>query len=217
MPAFIITGGSQTDRVGEVATRFPSSRYRSLHLTGTSESPLTITALRDLFTSLALTSTLPRLVWIEEAQTLTLPAQHTLLKPLEEPPHGVTFALSLPSPTSLLATIRSRCILIRLVSSPSNILNKQELSLVKFALTLSPGARIKLAHTLGKDRTELLTYFHKLLTSLHTLLMDSHSPPTLHFLTSLSRQTHLTYTRLLANSNPTLTLEAFFLSLPHSR
>lgn len=50
-----------------------------------------------------------RVVILDEADALVVPAQHALLKTLEEPPSGTVFVLVSPMPDALLATVRSRC------------------------------------------------------------------------------------------------------------
>lgn len=49
-----------------------------------------------------------RVIVIDQAQTLNIQAANALLKSLEEPPAGTVFILIAPSPSSMLATIRSR-------------------------------------------------------------------------------------------------------------
>ena len=49
-----------------------------------------------------------RVVIIEDAEMLSLPAQHALLKQLEEPPKGTVIILTSSLPRQLLPTIRSR-------------------------------------------------------------------------------------------------------------
>lgn len=50
-----------------------------------------------------------RLIIIEPAERLYLPAQHALLKSLEEPPPQTFFALVTAAPEALLETVLSRC------------------------------------------------------------------------------------------------------------
>lgn len=50
-----------------------------------------------------------RVVLIRNADTLEKPAQHALLKSLEEPPPGTMFVLTTAVPGALLPTVRSRC------------------------------------------------------------------------------------------------------------
>lgn len=55
-----------------------------------------------------------RVVIIDGADRLTLPAQNALLKTLEEPPTGTTILLTATSPSALLPTVVSRCTLLYL-------------------------------------------------------------------------------------------------------
>ncbi len=50
-----------------------------------------------------------RVVIVDEADALVVPAQNALLKTLEEPPPGSVFILVTSRPDVLLATVRSRC------------------------------------------------------------------------------------------------------------
>lgn len=50
-----------------------------------------------------------KLVLFENADTLTLEAQNSLLKKLEDAPEGTIFVLATRNPYSLLPTVRSRC------------------------------------------------------------------------------------------------------------
>lgn len=50
-----------------------------------------------------------RVIVIKKADTLTLPAQNSLLKVLEEPPTSTSFILTAVSPVGILDTIVSRC------------------------------------------------------------------------------------------------------------
>lgn len=59
-------------------------------------------------------STKPRVALIEEAQLLTVPAQQSLLKVIEEPEDSILIILTADSEMSLLPTVRSRCKIIRL-------------------------------------------------------------------------------------------------------
>ena len=54
-----------------------------------------------------------RVTVIDEADALMTPAQHALLKTLEEPPSSSVFILVTSRPDALLSTVRSRCAQIR--------------------------------------------------------------------------------------------------------
>ncbi|PKK39619.1 DNA polymerase III delta prime subunit [Clostridiaceae bacterium JG1575] len=52
-----------------------------------------------------------KVIWIRQADLLTVQAQNALLKTIEEPPEGVFFILTTTTSDALLPTIRSRCAL----------------------------------------------------------------------------------------------------------
>jgi DNA polymerase-3 subunit delta' len=58
-----------------------------------------------------------------EAQNLTLEAQNTLLKTLEEPPENTRIILTAPTVESLLSTIGSRCLKLQVAAQESKIEN----------------------------------------------------------------------------------------------
>ncbi len=59
-----------------------------------------------------------RMFIVREAQLMNDAAQNALLKTLEEPPDGVTIVLCCTSVERMLATIRSRCCLVRFAPLP---------------------------------------------------------------------------------------------------
>jgi DNA polymerase-3 subunit delta' len=61
-----------------------------------------------------------RLVVIDDAHALEVPAQHALLKTLEEPPPATALVLVTPQAGALLATIRSRCPQLRFGPLPQS-------------------------------------------------------------------------------------------------
>ncbi len=78
---------------------------------------IAIDTVRDLAKRLALRSSedgATKVVSIVEADRLTMAAQNALLKTLEEPPGPTCFVLTTARPRALLATVRSRCQLLRL-------------------------------------------------------------------------------------------------------
>jgi DNA polymerase-3 subunit delta' len=54
-----------------------------------------------------------RVVLIRDAEALEVPAQHALLKSLEEPPPATAFILTTAVPSALLPTVLSRCVRLR--------------------------------------------------------------------------------------------------------
>lgn len=92
-----------------VVTRSESSR------TGARKSHIQVDEIRGLqeHFRLASPSSKPRVAIIDSADDLNVNAANALLKILEEPPVNSCFFLTSNMPTSLLATIRSRCRMLR--------------------------------------------------------------------------------------------------------
>jgi replication-associated recombination protein RarA len=74
----------------------------------TDKTHIGIEAIRVIKNSVKLASSEQRVVLIPNAHTLTVEAQNSLLKILEEPPKNVTFLLSSPGKEQLLDTVVSR-------------------------------------------------------------------------------------------------------------
>jgi DNA polymerase III delta prime subunit len=72
------------------------------------KSSIGIEAIRKIKSSIKLASSEQRVVFIPNAHTMTIEAQNSLLKILEEPPKNVTFLLSSPGKEQLLDTVVSR-------------------------------------------------------------------------------------------------------------
>ncbi|MFH2019348.1 MAG: hypothetical protein ABII80_01940 [bacterium] len=215
MLPIIIFGGSQADRASEVI-KFVTPKNQLIHLTSLTASIL-ISQIHELARSLSLTASSPRIVWLEEAQTLTLPAQNALLKMLEEPPSHTHFLLTTPTKTALLPTILSRCTTLKISPSRETNNSDTELAILKQAILSPPGARLLLANSLGGKRPALLTWTEAVLKSLETKLTPTSSPASLKILSQIGALTSLTHTQLSANCNPTLTIQNLFLSLPQQR
>lgn len=67
-----------------------------------------------------------KVVWIDEPERMNPRAANSLLKMLEEPPNHVRFVLTTASPSGLLATILSRCIMIACRASDTSSLSALE-------------------------------------------------------------------------------------------
>jgi len=114
---------------------------------------------------------------LEDSQKLTLEAQNNLLKVLEEPPARSLLILTADKAESLLATVLSRCQIIRLANSQKLELEKNDLDLQeKLAgkiLTASIGKRLNLASQIGTNREEILSFIHDQLLYWRTILLKN--------------------------------------------
>ncbi len=106
---------------------------------------------------------------IQDAERLTVEAQNTLLKILEEPPRATVFCLLVENKFNLLETVLSRCYEVRLRPGA-----RSESSLAPAAV-LPPGWNEKswedfLELYQGKNREEIRTVFDALLAHFHARL-----------------------------------------------
>jgi DNA polymerase III delta prime subunit len=153
MNSYILAGGDSNSRQTYVV-KIASAQTELIHLTAEKRTH-TIKQVKDLWIPLSISPRLKRIVWIEEANLLTPPAQNALLKMLEEPPVDTTFYLTCTAATSLLPTIRSRCTIV-IISEPSAVTNTTVLTELKRVMALTPGDR--LANIVKRDRAESLSW-----------------------------------------------------------
>lgn len=174
-----------------------------------------IKQIRDLINRLSNTSSMPRIVWIEPADSLTIEASNALLKILEEPPHNTTFYLATNYPGTLLPTIRSRCQSIS--ATMHHLTSTTHLQTIKSALSATAGDRLTLAQSLPTDRKELLTWCEDLMHELHSTIRQTNSVKSLQILSVIARQLTNLSTQLSANVSVSLALGNFFLHLPRTK
>ena len=216
MIPLIIHGGTIDDRAKHIADNYPEGKFVITHVTA-EKSSILIGQIHELIKNLAVTSRLPRLIWIEEAGQLTIPAQNALLKILEEPPANTQFILSVSNPRSLLPTISSRCRLMKITATADVPLDGTALADIKKALPASAGDRILAADSLGRKREPLLLWTQNCLSDLEQKIKTEKSPKPLSILTRIAGLVHSTYLDLQTNVSVTLTMQNLFLSLPHTK
>jgi len=212
----IIAGGTQESR-GEYIQSVLTPRAELIHVFA-EKSSIPIKQIHTLLTSLATAPRLPRLIWIEEAQLATTPAQNALLKLLEEPPLNTTIYLTTQSQSSLLPTIRSRCAhqaLKRLRNvSRNEVVWETQLPLLKTIMGLSPGDRLMSIEK--RDRAETILWITQLETALRVKLATPNltmaNYQTLAIIANLTQNAHK---ELLSNCSISLVIQNFYLLLPH--
>ncbi len=212
MYSYLIAGGDTNTRAHYIESKItPQSEL--IHLK-TEKSSLTIKQIQSLSAPLSITPRLPRIVWIEEANLLTIPAQNALLKMLEEPPEFTTFYLTCNSALALLPTIRSRCQTIALTDHlPSTIYHLPSL---KEVMSLSPGDRLALITK--RDRRESLIWLTQIEQGLRDKLHDSTLTRAASLmLAKIARLACLAHLQLESNCSVSLTTQNFLLSLPKTK
>jgi len=101
---------------------------------------------------------------INEAEKLTLPAQNSLLKILEEPPGNSLIILTAPQKNFLLPTIISRCKIIRL-KEKVGILTDKNLNLSKISKIQrkNKGECLKIARLYSNTKDQAINFCQQLL------------------------------------------------------
>lgn len=141
------------------------------------ETSLTIKQVRQLKKDLAIKpiSLNIKIGLILEAERLTLPAQHALLKTLEEPPAHVRLLLTAAQEELLLETIVSRCTVSRLSAEKET--DQSEISkqakIAEKILTSTPPDRLAVADALRLTKETLPAFLSH---QLHYWHGELHSP-----------------------------------------
>lgn len=216
MISTIIDGGSAEERISWLKKQaLNSGGINLVHITS---SPISIgiAQIKELIVTLSVSTPIKRIVWIEEAQTLTNDASGALLKILEEPPGNTTIYLTCPNHSALLPTIASRC-LIKTLSILSPSTDGGHLASLKPLFALSPGDRLQHLSDFPTDKTELLEYLSTLAYEISQTIKKTTSRTGLILLSNLARLTLDTHHDLKSNANQALTLSHYLLHLPRTK
>ena len=155
-----------------------------------------------------------KIVLINQAHKLTIPAQNALLKTLEEPPANSQIFLLAPQDNQLLPTIISRCHLITL-KKDIKLSKKDFTHQAKILKNISKnplGEKINLVSLYAKSKDEALNFCHHQILYLRQLLLKNHQPKTAQLIKKLLQ----TQKYLQSNVNPKLCLESLFFSYKSS-
>jgi len=168
-------------------------------------------------------SSLLKVALINEAEKMTIPAQNSLLKILEEPPANSRIILTAQSKKMLLPTIVSRCHLIRLGEEnhfpEESVLNPQLIFLKKMAVS-SVGERILMAEKFSQTPQQALDFCQSQLITLRTLMrqqiLSPVADPKKAFnplkMARICRHLQKSLTLLKGNINPRLLIENLLIS-----
>jgi DNA polymerase III delta prime subunit len=177
---------------------------------------ISISAVRELKNNLKLKPLKgkSKIALIISADKLTLPAQHALLKTLEEPAPNTFLLLELNNPHQLLPTIRSRCQIIKAPRSQTinrKIDTKKTQSFINALQKASPGKRISYLETYCTQKADAQNLLKSLLFVLRQKIRQDPSwAPAL-------KLTQEALISLDQNLNLKLTLEHFALNFPKTK
>lgn len=93
-----------------------------------------------------------RIVIIESTKQMTIAAQNTLLKVIEEPPAHTIFLLLAKTSNDVLATIKSRSQVVFIKADESTVVNPDIIAQARTILSSSPFERILLVDKLSSDK-----------------------------------------------------------------
>lgn len=218
--AKLIVGGTSQQRqktINKIIRGLLGSKLADSHpdlLIIKGNNSIGIDQIRALKSKLALKpyQSLVKIALIYQAEKLTLTAQNSFLKTLEEPPARSLIILETANPNLLLPTIASRCQIIKLGSSPQVQSKKIEIEscqqLIAKTLKSGVGERLKLSAAYARSSEQTIQFVQILLLAWRQLMLKN---PSAAFIKNL-RATQKALEILQANTNPLLTLDNLFLT-----
>lgn len=154
-----------------------------------------------------------KVVVIQQAELLTIPAQNALLKLLEEPPDNTYIILTTTDSKVLLPTIHSRCQIVTIKAhKKTTTLKSSEVN--DFAKITQLGIREALKHAeeLAKDKELSLNYLRNAILYFRESMISPNERK--YYLCSTVKKLQEAYTIIqTTNTNPRIVLEDLFLTL----
>lgn len=212
MHAFLIVGGSTEKRQQELLRRLTDWRVarNDVVILACEGEHITIDEVRAFQKRLLLAPQYsPFTVGIiHDAHLLTLEAQQALLKLLEEPPPHAYLMSEAETEHQLLATIVSRCQIIRLADMKNDSSTKT-MQAIKTLLKAAPGDIMREVDTHTTERTQAKQWTRELTIGARELMLTDPSEK----IVRLVRRLLQASAQLSVNCNPKLVLDRVFLSL----
>lgn len=150
-----------------------------------------------------------KIVVVQDAQKMTVEAQNSFLKTLEEPPENTIIILIVENPDQLLPTIQSRC---KIIIEKNNGINKKNLSnfdnnfinIFEELKTMPLGLRFKKASEIATNRNTAKDWVKNAMIALHQDVIKNSDA-----ITKLQEA----LAKLEANVTPRLVIENLFIHL----
>jgi len=218
--AKLIVGGTSQQRqkaVNKIVKESLGSNLADYHpdlMVIKGNNSIGIDQVRALKSKLALKpyQSLIKIALICQAEKLTVAAQNSFLKTLEEPPARSLIILETSNPNLLLPTVASRCQIIKLGSLPQIQSEKTEIEsrqqLIARILKSGVGERLKLAAAYARNREQAIQFTQIQLLAWRQLMLKK---PSVSFIKNL-RASQKALEMLQANTNPILTISNLFLA-----
>lgn len=228
MLSLLITGGNEEERTSKLKSllvKYNLSAFDTFFLNP--ELSITISQIRELQHWLSFSPYKGKFKAgvINQAEKLTIEAQNSLLKTLEEPPENAIIVLLTANADFLLPTIISRCQITNLSQKPQISLSEEEigeyLNVLISLFKPDIGEKFKICQEVAKSREEAIIWLDKAVFVLRKLMIGestvSKISPYLHFSISsypfFIRLFTKTKSLIQANANTRLAMENLFLNL----
>jgi len=117
-----------------------------------------------------------KLIIIPDAQKLTVEAQNSLLKTLEEPPEATFIFLTSANVESFLPTIISRCQIVTLESKQTELTSEDEViyeTIFAQLFASGVGEKLALAQKVGDKKDEVVMWLEKAILILRMRMLDA--------------------------------------------
>ncbi len=212
MHAYLLTGGSKEDRAKYLSDLL-DPKTELIHVIN-EKTTISIKQIQDLNIPLSIAARIPRIVWIEESNLMTVPSQNALLKMLEEPPSNTTFYLSTQSPMTMLPTIRSR---VKTISLENKITKDDPEILANLKLVMAMTAGDRLINIVKRDRNESIMWLSDIEREIRIKLKDKNvNEKGLSMLARIAKSAQNAHLQLSSNCSVSLVTQNFYLLLPHT-
>ena len=212
MHAYLLTGGSKEDRVKYLSALL-TPKIELIHVIN-EKTTISIKQIQDLNIPLSISARIPRIVWIEESNLMTIPSQNALLKMLEEPPANTTFYLTCQSQMAMLPTIRSRVKMVSL-ENPATEEDPKILADLKLVMAMTAGDR--LINIVKRDRSESILWLSDIEREIRVKLKDTNvNEKGLTMLARIAKSAQNAHKELISNCSVSLVTQNFYLLLPHT-
>jgi len=156
-------------------------------------------------------------VVISEAEKMTIPAQNAFLKTLEEPPAHSLIILSCQNEDQVLATIISRCQIIKINSKYQIPIDQKQINNYQLLITnlskAKVGERLKLIEPYEKTRDEAIKFCQEMIIILREMLIKQNSPLDNSQLIIMIKSFQQSLNFLQANVNVKLVLDNLVINL----
>jgi len=213
MQSIILVGSTKESRAKYLADLCIDSQIELLHFFAEKTS-IAIKQIQELNIPLSIAARIPRIVWIEESNLMTVPSQNALLKMLEEPPANTTFYLTCQNQMTMLPTIRSRA---KTISLEVAEIKEDPKILADLKLVMAMTAGDRLINIVKRDRSESILWLSDIEREIRIKLKDKNvNEKGLTMLARIAKSAQNAHKELSSNCSVSLVTQNFYLLLPHT-